>query len=135
MIQNYTAFVDFSTKKIWSDAIPFQANYGLHGKAVSHVDYGTIAWDEIEYQCKMQLAHIATTNATVRMLKEEIRPGNGKQRYAGAMAIIVDHKEKRVSGMVISENRHPCLPECFTTNVPQLLFCVGADVNLSLIHI
>ena len=129
MIQNYTAFVDFSTKKIWSDAIPFQANYGLHGKAVSHVDYGTIAWDEIEYQCKMQLAHIATTNATVRMLKEEIRPGNGKQRYAGAMAIIVDHKEKRVSGMVISENRHPCLPECFTTNVPQLLFCVGADVN------
>lgn len=128
-VSKHKGYVDLSTNKIWSDDLHFQSRYDLAEHAVNTREYGTVAWTYQPWPCSKQLALIATTQAVVRQLRPDKRPGNGRAEYAGALVIVRNATEQRVSGMVISENRHLCMPECFLTNVPKLLLCIESDVS------
>ena len=130
-IQSYSALLDLETRRIWSEQIKFQSMYELPGSAVTLDDYGTITWEHQKWKCGQQLALITQTSATVRKLVAEKRPGNTKvqySEYSGAMLIIKNVTENRASGLILSENRHPCFDSCFATNVPKLLICIDPGV-------
>lgn len=130
-IQNYSALLDLETRRIWSEQIPFQSTYELQGGAVTVDEYGTLTWEHRKWDCGRQLALITQTSATIRKLVAEKRPGNTKvqySEYSGAMLIIKNATENRASGLILSENRHPCFDSCFATNVPKLLICIDSGV-------
>ena len=130
-LQTHGALLDLETRRIWSEQIQFQSMYELPGGAVNLDDYGTITWEHRKWRCGRQLALISQTSATIRKLVAEKRPGNTKvlhSEYSGSMLIIKNATENRASGLVLSENRHPCFDSCFTTNVPKLLICIDPGV-------
>ena len=127
-VSNHSAFFDPQLDRIWSEELPFQAKWSMQGSAVDIDHYGTLAWEHREPQCEERLGVIAAPSVTsIRRLKPKKRPGNGMQEYAGALAIMLNSTEQRASGVVISDEKHLCLEQCFLTNVPQLLICLGGE--------
>ena len=127
-ISKHNAFFDPRLDRIWSEELPFQAKWSLQGTAVDVDHYGTLAWEYREPLCEERLGVVAASAVTsIRRLKPQKRPGNGMQEYAGALAIMVNSTEQRASGVVISDEKHKCLEQCYLTNVPQLLLCIGGE--------
>ena len=129
-VSTYPASVDYQADRIWSDVLPFQAKYSLSEAAVGIDRYGTVAWEQKEHRCEEQLGLITTSTATaIRKLHFSKRPGNGRFEYAGALAIITNSTEQRASGVVISDEKHHCMDECYLTNIPQVLMCIDVDLS------
>ena len=129
-VSKHPAYVDYQADRIWSDALPFQAKYSVAQSAVNIDRYGTVAWTHRKHECSEQLGLISTSSKTaIRRLKFNVRPGNGLQEYAGALAILTNDTEQRASGVVISGEEHHCMKRCYLTNIPQLLMCVGVRME------
>ena len=118
-------YVDFDSNTLSIPKLDTRADYSLTW--VHHAKYGMLAWNRMDYSCKSSIGHIATVNATVRKVKEDRR--KGENEYAGAMVIVEDHEEGRASGMLLTDERHPCITthNCLRSNVKSLVACIGDE--------
>ena len=122
-LTKYTGYVDFSTDILTIPSLNRRLDHDLT-YAQFH-DIGLLAWKKIRYQCNSTLSRISTNNATIYRLKPESQEKGADHPLTGAMVIVRDSKEDRSSGMIIKKGRHPCLTQCFKTNVRDLLLCIG----------
>ena len=118
-------YVDYNEDILSIPQLDTRANYPLTW--IHSAKYGLLAWVKLEYSCKATIGHITSVNATVRKVKEDRRKGDNE--YAGAMVIIEDHEEGRASGMLLTDEKHPCIKthNCLKSNVKSLIACIGDE--------
>ena len=116
--------VDLLTNVITIPALPLQAEYDI--MYVNNYRYGLVAWDRVPVDCRATIGIITKEKATVRKLK---RVKDGAHPYSGSLVIIENSEEGRASGMILRDERHPCIKthQCLQTNVPRLVACLGED--------
>ena len=100
-------------------------------------DYGTFAWDKTKHYdgCEDTMALVATEQATIYKMKEELRPDNNRFEYNGAMMVVKNDSSHRATGLVLKATKPGCLPECLETNIPYMVACVTQAGKESVVHL